>query len=439
MARYPHGRNAAVMSAVIMGLGQWYNRQALKGLLLMTIQACSLFFLLRFVPRGLWGLYTLGEKPDRLEKVGKVFVNVRGDHSIFLMVQGIMTLLVLFLIVTIYVSNIRDAYRTGKLRENGGTPPDFRKSAAHVMQNQFPYLVLAVPLLLVLFFTVMPVLFMILLAFTNFSFPNYLPPAKLVDWTGFKSFLDMFRIQAWSHTLLGVTVWTLIWTVCATLTTFIGGFAVALLVQTRGIRFKGFWRTLFIIPYAVPQFISLLVMRNMFNGQFGPINQYLQAFGLGRLPWLTDPFWAKVTVILVNIWIGFPISMLMVIGLLTTIPRELYEASEIDGATRYQQFRAITLPTVMYAFAPLLVMSFAGNINNFNLIYLMTNGGPSNAKYQMAGDTDILITWLYNLTLANGKYNYASVIGLFIFILIGTLSIWNLRRTKAFREEDVFL
>lgn len=427
------------MSAFVMGLGQWYNKQAVKGLLLMAVHVCSLAFILYVAPRGLWGLFTLGDKPDRLEKVGKVFVNVRGDHSIFLMVQGILTLLVLALIAVVYISNIRDAYRTGKLREAGQSVPTFQQTVGGILQNQFPYLVLAVPILLVVFFTVMPILFMILLAFTNFSFPNFLPPAKLVDWTGWKSFLDMFRIKAWSHTLAGVTLWTFVWTVCATLTTFIGGFAVALLVQIRGIRFKGFWRTLFIIPYAVPQFVSLLVLRNMFNGQFGPVNQYLEAFGLGRLPWLTDPFWAKVTVILVNVWIGFPISMLMVIGLLTTIPRDLYEASEIDGASRYQQFRAITLPSVMYAFGPLLVMSFAGNINNFNLIYLMTNGGPSNSKYQLAGDTDILITWLYNLTLANGKYNYASVIGLFIFILISTLSIWNLRRTKAFREEDVFL
>ncbi|MNJ57653.1 Maltose transport system permease protein MalF [compost metagenome] len=174
----------------------------------------------------------------------------------------------------------------------------------------------------------------------------------------------------------------------------------------------------------------------MFNGEFGPINQYLSYFGLGGLPWLTDPFWAKFTVIIVNIWIGFPITMLMVIGILSTISRDLYEAAEIDGATRLQQFSNITFPSVMLSFGPLLVMSFAGNINNFNLIYLLTNGNPANPNYQSAGSTDIMITWLYKLTMDSGKYNFASIIGIFIFIIVASFAIINVRRTKAFKEED---
>ncbi|RIE01664.1 sugar ABC transporter permease [Cohnella faecalis] len=421
-----------------MGLGQVYNRQYMKGLLMLLLYFTGLYFIITVLPKALWGLVTLGDKADRLEKVGRVYVNVRGDHSIFLMVEGIIALLAALVLVYIYALNIRDAYRVGKLRDEGGTANGFGTTVKRITEERFPLLVLSIPLLLVVFFTAMPILFMVLLAFTNFSFPNYLPPAKLVDWTGFKSFVDMFNVKAWSGTFIGVTVWTLIWMVSATVTVFFGGFLVALLVQMKGIRFKGFWRTLFIIPYAIPQFISLLIMKNMFNGQFGPINQYLSYFGLGKLPWLTDPFWAKVTVIIVNIWIGFPITMLMIIGILSTISKDLYEAAEMDGASGYRQFRAITLPSIMYAFGPILVMSFAGNINNFNLIFLLTGGAPANADYKFAGSTDILITWLYNLTLTQGKYNYASVIGLFIFIVIASLSIWNIRRTKAFKEEGDF-
>lgn len=431
-----HRKLAMSLSVLGMGLGQIYNRQYFKGIVMLLFYMTGIYFIMTTLPFGMWALTTLGEQSDHLEKVGRVYVNVRGDHSIFLLVQGIIILLASLVIALLYLLNIRDAFVVGRLRERGVQANGIGKTLKRMTTERFPQLVLSVPMLLVVFFTVMPILFMILLAFTNFSFPNYLPPAKLVDWTGFKSFLDMFNVKAWSSTLYGVTLWTFIWTVCATVTIFVSGFAVALLVQMKGIRFKVFWRTIFIIPYAIPQFISLLIMKNMFNGQFGPINQYLKYFGLSGLPWLTDPFWVKVTVIIVNMWIGFPITMLMIIGLLSTIPKDLYEASEIDGANGWQQFKAITFPSIMVGFGPLLVMSFAGNINNFNLIYLLTNGAPANADYKFAGETDILITWLYNLTLTNGKYNFASVIGLFIFILIASFSIWNLRRTRAFREED---
>lgn len=432
-----HRKTAAFLSVIAMGFGQMYNRQYLKGVIFFSLHLVGVGFA-TLLPRALWGIVTLGEQADHLEKVGKVYVNVRGDHSIFLLIEGMIVLVAMVVIVALYLANIRDAYRVGLIREQGHKAPSFMDTLHRLGGESFPKMIITVPVLLVLFFTVMPILFMILLAFTNYSAPNYLPPAKLVDWSGFQGFKDIFTIKAWNQTFLGVALWTLIWTVCATLTTFCAGFGVALMVQRKGIRFKGFWRTLFIIPYAIPQFISLLIMRNMFNGEFGPINQYLAYFGLGGLPWLTDPFWAKVTVIIVNIWIGFPLTMLMIIGILSTISRDLYEAAEIDGASSFQQFRAITFPTVMFSFGPLLVMSFAGNINNFNLIYLLTNGNPANSSYQSAGSTDILITWLYKLTMDSGKYNYASIIGIFIFILVASLAISNIRKTKAFKEEDLY-
>lgn len=430
-----HRKWAMVLSLIGMGLGQIYNRQFIKGVLLLLVHLLGLRVAL-YIPRAIWGITTLGDQADHLEKVGRLYVNVRGDHSIFLMIEGMVVFLAALVLLCIYVLNARDAYRVGKLRESGTAAPSFRATFHRITGRHFPHLVISLPILLVMFFTVMPILFMILLAFTNYSSPNYLPPAKLVDWIGFGGFKDIFTIKAWNHTFFGVVFWTVVWTICATLTTFIGGFGVALMVQKRGIRLKGFWRTLFIIPYAIPQFISLLIMRNMFNGQFGPVNQYLKYFGLSGLPWLTDPFWAKLTVIMVNVWIGFPITMLMVIGILSTISRDYYEAAQIDGASPFQQFKAITLPTVMFSFGPLLVMSFAGNINNFNLIYLLTNGNPANPHYQSAGDTDILITWLYKLTMDTGKYNYASIIGIFIFILVASFAIVNIRRTKAFKEDD---
>lgn len=433
-----HRNTAAALSILAMGLGQLYNRQYLKGLLMLGIHVLGLYTAVTKLPRAVWGIATLGEQPSRLVKVGKVYQMVQGDHSIFLLVEGLIVLFVLLIWLCSYAASARDAYRIGRLREEGRKPNTFAETVKYLADRRFPQLVISLPLVFVFFFTVLPIVFMILLAFTNFSSPKHVPPANLVDWVGLQSFKEIFELQAWSRTFFGVALWTLIWAVCATVTTFFGGFAVALLVQQQGIRFKTFWRTLFMIPFAIPQFVSLLIMRNMFNGQFGPVNQYLSYFGLGKLPWLSDPFWAKVTLIVVNTWIGFPVSMLMIVGILATIPKDMYEAAEIDGANGFQKFAAITFPSVMYSMAPLLVMAFAGNINNFNIIYLMTNGQPANAEYQFAGHTDILITWLYNLSLNNGKYNFASVIGIFIFIIVASFSIWNIRRTKAFREEDVY-
>lgn len=183
--------------------------------------------------------------------------------------------------------------------------------------------------------------------------------------------------------------------------------------------------------------ISLLVMRNMFNNQFGPINSYLRALGLEGVAWLTNPFWAKVTVILANMWIGIPVTMILAFGVLTTIPRDMYEAAEVDGAGSFYKFRMITLPMVLFATAPILIMQFAGNINSFNVIYLMTNGEPVNPNYQYAGHTDLLVTWLYKLALNQSQYSFASVIGIVIFLMVATFSIWSYRRTRSFKEEDM--
>ncbi|MET3547323.1 arabinogalactan oligomer/maltooligosaccharide transport system permease protein [Paenibacillus favisporus] len=424
---------AALLSIISMGLGQIYNRQWIKGILFLLIEAFGIYYFINNLGRALWGITSLGDTPRLLVK-GKW---IDGDHSIFIMIQSLITLLFLLIFIVVYVMNVRDAYHTAIKRENGQVPNSFAKSIKFVMDYKFAQAFLTLPALGILFFTIMPILFMIMLAFTNYSAPNHIPPAKLVDWVGFQTFKDLVSLKTWSHTFFGVLTWTIIWAVLSTATTYLGGLLVALLINQQGIKFKGLWRTILVIPYAIPQLISLLVMRNMFNGQFGPINQYLGYFGLGGLPWLTDPFWAKVTVILVNMWVGIPVSMILIMGVLTTIPKDMYEAAEVDGASAYQKFRIVTLPMILFSTAPTLIMQFAGNINNFNMIFLLTNGNPVVGDYQYAGATDLLVTWLYKLTLDQNKYNMASAVGIIIFLIIAIFSIYNYRRTKSFKEEDM--
>lgn len=432
-----HRTRAAVLSTIFMGLGQIYNRQFVKGIMFLVVEAAAIFYFIENLATALWGIVTLGENPSRLVKVKGIAKMVAGDHSIYIMIQSLITILILIIIILAWYLNIKDAYRTGEKRDNGLQANTFKQSVRYILDYKFAQTFLVLPGIGVLFFTIMPIIFMILLAFTNYSAPDHLPPAKLVDWVGFQTFKNLLVLKTWSHTFYGVLTWTIIWAVLSTITTYFGGLLVALLVSQKGIRFKGMWRVILIVPYAVPQLISLLLMRNLFNGQFGPINQYLGYFGMGGLPWLTDPFWAKVTVIIVNMWVGIPVSMLLIMGVLTTIPRDMYEAAEVDGASGYQKFRIVTLPMVLFSTAPTLITQFAGNINNFNAIFLLTGGSPVNGDYQYAGSTDLLVTWLYKLTLDQNKNNMASAIGIIIFIIVASFSLYNYRRTKSFKEEDM--
>ncbi|WP_040951956.1 carbohydrate ABC transporter permease [Gorillibacterium massiliense] len=432
-----HRKNATILSVIFMGLGQLYNRQFVKGVLLAAIEAAALSYFIPNIKHVIWAITTLGEKGSHFEKVKGVSRLVAGDHSIFLLVQSLIALIALAVVIFAYVLTVKDAFNVGKLRDEGVKPRNFAQSVRFFSEHKFAQSFLAIPGLGILFFTIMPIIFMVLIAFTNYSSPDHTPPAKLVDWVGFDSFRQLLALKTWSHTFYGVLTWTIIWAVLSTVTTFFGGFLVALLIQQQGIRFKGFWRTILILPYAIPQLVSLLIMKNLFNGQFGPINQYLRYFGFGGLPWLSDPFWAKVTVIIVNMWVGIPVSMLLIMGILTSIPRDMYEAAEVDGASAFQKFRIITLPMVMFSTTPILIAQFAGNINNFNAIFLLTGGSPPVGKYQYAGATDLLVTWLYKLTLSQNKYNMASAIGIIIFLIVASFSIWNYRRSRSYKEEDM--
>ncbi|MGE8204644.1 ABC transporter permease subunit [Heyndrickxia sp. NPDC080065] len=446
-----YGKKAALLG-IIPGLGQIYNRQFIKGGFFFGIMAYLVIFWRVPFQYAMWGLSTLGETPQRIEG----FDTIKGDHSIFLMIDGIIYLISFLLLLWVYYLTIRDAYKVGNNRELGIQPNSFKKTLLNIWENGFPYILLTPSILFTAFLTILPLLFGILIAFTNYSSPNHIPPRSLVDWVGFDSFIGLFKLKSWSQTFYSVFSWTVIWAILSTATTFFLGLIFAVLINKKGIKFKKIWRSIFILPWAIPQFISILIFRIMFNGQFGPINNGIRAIGdmlanthipflvdlahssyfVNGIPWLSDPFWAKFSLVAVNMWFGFPYWMILMSGVMTSIDKEMYEAADVDGATAWEKFRKITLPIVMFSTAPLLIMSFAGNFNNFNMIYLFTKGSPV-IDGSTAGSTDILISWIYKLTLDLGQYNMASVVSILIFLVIAVLSIWNFRRTKAFKEEDM--
>ena len=202
---------------------------------------------------------------------------------------------------------------------------------------------------------------------------------------------------------------------------------------------KKTWRTLFIIPVAIPQFVSLLLISRALEPS-GAINVALMELGWidAPLPFLLDERLARMAVVVINMWIGIPYTMMTFSGVLMNIPSELYESAEMDGAGPVRRFFSITLPYMVFVTTPQTITTFVANINNFNVIYLLTAGGPFSLDYYQAGKTDLLVTWLYKLTVDHHDYALASTIGIFIFMLVSVCSLAVYNRSRAVRKEDMF-
>ena len=304
-------------------------------------------------------------------------------------------------------------------------------------------------------FTFIPLVVMILVGFTNFS-SSYQNPKELFDWVGVYNFQKLFGMTGgtgyqFAYIFGQIVLWTLVWAVFATFTNYFLGMIVAMMINKKGIRFKKIWRTILITTIAVPQFISLLFLSKFLGTDVGGLNAFLRQIGLitENIKFLDDGMIAKVTIIVVNMWIGIPYTMLMCSGILMNIPQDLYESAKIDGASPFRMYTRITLPYMFFVTGPYLISSFVGNINNFNVIYLLSGGNPmfTNAggvpltiDVYGAGQTDLLITWLYKIvmTQVSKDYGVASVIGIFVFLIVASISLIFYGRSSAVKNEGDF-
>ncbi|MGP4039420.1 ABC transporter permease subunit [Gracilibacillus sp. D59] len=413
---------AMVLSIILAGLGQIYNKRYMKGISFIILEIAFIIATFDFLWLGLWGIITLGTIPGV-------------DHSIYLLVYGIVALLLLTLVITFYVFNVIDARKQAMQINNGWTPPNFKQSFKNTYDKAFPYIMTLPGFILLIFTVVFPLLFAIALAFTNYDLYNS-PPKNLVEWIGFQNFKDLATVDIWQNTFTSVFSWTIIWTIVATSFQIVVGLILAVLVNDKRVKFKKTIRTILILPWAVPGFVSILIFAAMFNNEFGAINRdiIIPLFGGEGLPWLTDPFYTKVVLILIQTWLGYPFVFALFSGVLQSISSEWYEAAEVDGATRWQKFRNITLPHVLFATAPLLIIQYTTNFNNFNIIYLFNEGGPA-VQGQNAGGTDILISWVYKLTFETNDYSMAAAISLIIGLMVSIFAIFQFRRTSSFKEE----
>jgi arabinogalactan oligomer/maltooligosaccharide transport system permease protein len=445
---------AAGMSAIVWGSGQIFNRQWLKGLVFFGVQVVLIcvelftgtlrvltvpagamdiggnpFFHFRncgFFTRSLWGIVTLGEIPRESSAV-RVF-----DHSTMLLISGLIAIALLLLFLLVYVINIRDAYKTRKKIEEGERI-DSINSIRLGLERNFEYISITPGLLLLLFVSLLPILFSFLVVFTNYN-TNTIPPRNLVDWVGFQTFRDIIGLPIWSRTFVYLFVWTTIWAFTATFTAYCFGMLQAVVISSPLVRFKKLFRSIYMLPWAIPGFVSVLTWRNALHPQ-GPINRFLVDLGFEAMPFLTDVNYARAVLVIVNVWLGFPYFMALISGVMATINTDMYEAAQIDGANSPQIFRYITFPYILSATAPQLIFSVTFNFNNFGLVFFLTGGGPGDPSLQFAGRTDLLITWIYKLTIDQRMYNYAAAMSVFIFIVLATISAINLRRTRVFKEE----
>ncbi|HTH13790.1 MAG TPA: sugar ABC transporter permease, partial [Spirochaetia bacterium] len=320
--------------------------------------------------------------------------------------------------------------------------------------------------LLIAFFTFIPFVYTFLCSFTDWTYKVYLLQ-QLVHWKGMSEYVTVFAEPAWFQIFIQVFGWTVLWALLSSVTVYVMGFAHALVVESPLVKGKKFWRTVIIIPWALPAMISLLTFRNVFDkdglmnqlllqtGLMKPFSNVLFALGLEGKPddiifWFAPPYnanLAKAVAVMVNLWLGAPYFMMLIVGIIATIPADRYEAAMIDGANGFQKFRYITLPMVLNATIPAMVMTVTFNFNNFGAMYFLTGGGPTwlleklpdslrTWTNSMPGQTDILISWIYKISFnANSQlYNKAAVYTVFIFLILGIFSVVNMRMTKAFDD-----
>lgn len=417
-------------SMCLMGAGQFMYRQIGRGILYLGVEILGILFFSIYGFQWLVGLITLGTVE------ADPWTGLEGDNSVIFMLLGLMSLVLLILFISLYILNVRDVYNTSKLVLRGEKPKTFKQDLKDLLDKKFYKTVLFLPILGTIIFSLLPIVFMILIAFTNYGEP-YIPPV-LVDWIGLENFIKVFSIGDIGPTFFKILGWNILWAIATTLLNYVLGLLLAILLNKKIVKGKFFWRLFPILAYAIPGFITLTAFKFMFS-QGGPINFYIEQAGGSALPFLTKDgtWWARLIGLLINAWLTVPSVMLLATGILSNINNDLYEAAKIDGAGAFRQFKDITLPFVVFATTPTLITSFIGNFNNFGVFYFLRSDVTSNG-YFVSNDTDLLINWLYRLSIDNKYYSIGAAISLIIFIITSAISLIIYIKSPAYKKEDTF-
>lgn len=430
------------LSMFLLGFGNMVHKQVLKGLIFLAVWVAYLVFMVMSGIGCVRMLPSLGTVPQTQmwDEAKQIWVYQSGDQSITILLYGVAVILLTLIMIWVWRGSLKSAYKAECLDKQGKHVNTFTEDVKGLLHQSLYRLLMTPPMVFIIGFTILPLLFMCCMAFTNYSkIDNHL---VLFDWVGLENFKTLFD----SNSVLGSTFWsvlgwTLIWAFFATFTNYIFGMLLSLVINRKETRGKGFWRFCFVLSCAVPMFVSLLIMRTMLQPN-GAVNVLLRDLGViaqdASLPFFTNPTWARVTVIIINIWVGVPYTLIQLTGVLQNIPGELYEAAHLDGAGPIQTFRSITMPYMLYMTTPYLIATFTGNVNNFNVIYLLSGGDPVVNLSSTAGSTDLLVTWLYKLTIDRQYYNIGAVIGILTFVILSIASLITYHNSKSYKEEGGF-
>lgn len=429
-------------SLVICGAGYLKRKQIIKGILVTLLELAVILYMAFIGAPFLEKFGTLGTVQQAMVYNPTTMKNEVNDYdnSLMILMFGVISLVVLILAVILWMVNVVNNYKLQKRAEAGKHINSFKEDINRMLNEKFHVTLLALPVAGITIFTVFPLIVMIAIAFTNYD-QNHMPPTALFTWVGMTNFKSLFTTNltmTFGYTFRKVLCWTLLWAVLATFTTYIGGILLALLINSKFAKVKKFWRTVFVAAISVPQFVTLLLLRNFFANT-GIANTFCANIGLTDLlkklglittnyiPFLTDPVWAKITIVVINIWVGVPYLMLIATGVLMNIPEELKESARIDGANPFQIFRKITMPYMLFITGPYLVTQFTANINNFNVIYLLTQDIYTTTDQKLAAsngkEIDLLVTWLFRLTNEFYNYKMAAVIAIFVFIICAVFTL----------------
>lgn len=445
------------LSLIIMGAGYFGRKQIAKGIIMTLFEVAFIAFMVGVGAPNLSKFGTLGTV--QFEQVFDLVTMTNKvndfDNSFLILLLSIISLIFIVVFAVIYLANIVHVYHLQQMKAEGKRINTFKQDMKSFINEKFHITLLTLPIAGVVIFTIVPLIIMIAVAFTNYD-QNHMPPASLFTWVGFKNFIDLFTTSTtvtFGYSFRVVLGWTFVWAIFATFTTYFGGILLAKFLNNPKTKCSKLWRTLFVVTIAVPQFVSLLVVRNFFANtgivnalcsEWG-VTEFLKNIGLVKdsltyIPFLSDPNWAKVMIIIINIWVGVPYQMLIATGVLMNIPAELMESARIDGATEFQAFMKITMPYMLFITGPALVTDFIKNINNFNVIFLLTQDVYVTSNQALANsnakEVDLLVTWLFRLTSEQYNYKMASVIGCVVFLISAafTLVMFN-RMIKGDREE----
>lgn len=442
------------LSFIFMGIGQIFKHQIIRGVFNLLYEIVAIIFMIFVGAPNFAKLPTFGYVGSAEYEGNIGFITKYTDNSFLVLLNSVFGIVIILIWVVLWYTQIRDSFELQELKYIGKPLTD-KDTVKDFTGRNYHKVMLSIPTLGIVIFTIIPIIFMILVGFTNYN-SDHVAPKELFDWVGMNNFNKLFGTTgnggAQFASIFGqILVWTLIWAFFATFTNYFLGMVVAIMINKKGVKLKKLWRTILITTIAVPQFVSLLLMSKMLSENTGIINNLLLSWRWISSPikWLTDGKLVKITIIIVNMWIGIPYTMLMCTGILMNIPEDLYESAKIDGASPFKMYTKITLPYMLFVTTPYLISTFVGNINNFNVIYLLSGGGPVftnvngvilTERVYGAGQSDLLITWLYKMSMGEvyKDYGASSVIGLMIFIVVAFLSLIFYSRSNSIKNEEDF-